>query len=144
MPTFYRFFTLDDAFAFLLEAKGLPGIPSAARRKKRCVRACVLLSWVALEECLDVAIEMRSRRQRTFGPFPVPLKQRLWAVLAALGKAPIDDTQFTSLRAIRNKLTHPQSARNEPALTIGQAETTFGFCMATIRTFFPFQIDLQF
>jgi hypothetical protein len=144
MTQFYGFTTLNDAWAFLLEARGLPDIKSVHVRKQRCVRACILLSWIALEECLDVGIEDWQKSRQGFGPFSVPLKQRLSAVLAALKRPAIDDAQYNSLRAIRNVLTHPKATQGEPALTVAQAESTFGFCMSTIRLFLPAQVDLQF
>jgi hypothetical protein len=137
----YEFTTLNDAFAFLLEIKGLPSIKSAEIRKQRGVRACILLSWIALEDCLDVAVEKWGPKR--LGPLPVPLKRRLSVVLKALKKPPIDDAQFAALRAIRNTLTHPKSGVNGPDFTMDQAESTFGFCMATIRAFFPFHIHLK-
>jgi hypothetical protein len=144
MGTYYQFTTLNDAFAFLLEARGLPEIKSVRVRRQRCVRACILLSWAGVEDCLEVAIELWSEGRRKFGPFPVPLKQRLSAVLKALKRPMFDEVQFTQLRTIRNELTHPKPDKDEPDLTVEQAETTFGFCMATIRAFFPYQIHLQF
>ena len=62
------FSTFDDAHAFLMEAKGLPSIPSASTRLRLCVRTCILLSWVALEDGLDCQIDAwggaRSHHQR--------------------------------------------------------------------------------
>src|ERR1035437_9819025 len=43
MGTYYQFTTLNDAFAFLLEARGLPEIKSVWVRRQRCVRACIPL-----------------------------------------------------------------------------------------------------
>jgi hypothetical protein len=140
----YVFTTINDAYAFLLEAKGLPEIKSVRARRQRCVRACILISWAAVEDCLEVAIELWNKKRSTFGPFPAPLKQRLLAVLKTLRKRNINDAKYTRLRRIRNELTHPKPNKAVPDLTVKQAETTFAFCIATIRAIFPYQIELQF
>jgi hypothetical protein len=93
---------------------------------------------------LDIAIDLWDHQKRQMGPFPEPLKKRLAAVLTALKKPPIDDAKFISLRGVRNELTHPAANATGPALKLEQAETTFGFCVATIRDFFPFKVHLQF
>jgi hypothetical protein len=144
MSVVYRFTTLDDGYAFLLEAKGVPGIATAKPRMQRCVRACILLSWIGLEEGLDDAVDLWNREGRTLGPLPHPLKPRLSALLAALLRPPIDDVAFTALRKIRNGLTHPRAAANDPELAVEQAERTFDFCMANVRAIFPFPVDCQF
>ena len=139
MSVTYRFTTLDDAYAFLLEASGLPVIPTATPRVQRNVRSCILLSWVALEEGLECAIELW-KNERRFGPLPRQLKPRLSAVLEELSRPPFDDEEFRALRQIRNKLTHPRATKNEPELTVEVAEKTFEFCIAAIRSFFPFRV----
>jgi hypothetical protein len=144
MSVIYRFTTLDDAYAFLLEAKGLPEVASARPRMQRCVRACILLSWIALEEGLDEALDLWNREGRALGPLPGPLKPRLSAVLAALSRPPIDDSAFTTLRTMRNGLTHPRASVDEPELAVQQAEKTFDFCLATLRVLFPHPVECQF
>jgi hypothetical protein len=144
MSLIYRFTPLDDAYALLVEAKGLPNVATATRRLQRCVRACILLSWIALEEGLDHAVELWNRKGRNLGPLPGPLKRRLSTVLAAVSRPPIDDVEFTTLRKIRNDLTHPRATVDEPELAVENAERTFEFCVATIRALFPFPVDCQF
>ncbi len=144
MSLVYRFTTLDDASSFLLEAKSLPVVATTTRAVQRSVRACILLSWVALEESFDHAVELWNSKGQTFGPLPGPLRSRLSAVLAAASRPPIDEVAFATLRKIRNELTHPRTAVDEPELTVDQAEETFQFCMFAIRAFFPFPVDYQF
>lgn len=144
MSLIYRFTTLDDAHAFLLEARGLPGIATAALRAKRCVRACILLSWVALEEGTDHAVELWKQQGRTFGLLPTALKPRLSAVLARLSRPPIDDVAFATLRKIRNELTHPRVLLGEPDLTVEQGEKTLSFCITAVRAVFPFRVECKF
>ena len=64
-------------------------------------------------------------------------------MLAALSRSPIDDVAFAALRNIRNGLTHPRTAVDEPELAVEQAEKTFDFCMTTVRALFPFPVDCQ-
>jgi hypothetical protein len=144
MSLVYRFTTLDDAYELLLEARGLPSVATSTRRVQRCVRACILLSWVALEEGLDDAVGLWNQEGQAFGPLPAPLKPRISAVLAALSRPPIDDAAFTTLRRVRNELTHPRASIDEPELAVEQAETTFEFCMSTLRALFPFRLDCEF
>jgi hypothetical protein len=144
MSLIYRFTTLDDAYALLVEAKGLPVVATAARRRQLFARACILVSWVALEECLDHAVELWNRKGRVFVRLPGTLKPRLSAVLAAVSRPPIDDVAFTTLRKIRNELTHPRATADEPELTVETAEKTFEFCMSVVRAVFPFRVDCQF
>ncbi len=141
MSRIYHLAPLDDAYAFLLEARGLPTVATATRRAQRCVRACVLLSWVALEEGLDHAVDLWNHEGRVFGALPAPLKPRIAAVLAALSRPPIDDAAFTTRRKVRNELTHPRASINEPELAVEQAEKTFEFCMSSLRALFPFRLD---
>jgi len=72
MSLMYRFTPLDDVYAFLAQVRGLPTVPTAERRARRCVRACILLSWIALEESLDHAIELWIREGGTSGPCQTP------------------------------------------------------------------------
>ena len=144
MSMIYRFTTLDDAYAFLLEAKGLPDVGTAKLRIQRCVRACILLSWVALEEALNRSIEHWNQEGRAFGPLPGSLKPRLSAVLAVVSRPPINEVEFTRLRKIRNALTHPRATVDEPELAVEKAEETFDLCVSTVRALFPFPVDCQF
>ena len=144
MSLTYHFTTLNDAYALLLEAKGLPSVAIATPRVQRCVRACILLSWVALEEALDHAIELWNRKGLALGVLPGTLRPRIAAVLAAVSKPPINDATFTTLRKVRNELTHPRASVDEPELAVGQAERTFEFCTSTVRALFPFPVDCDF
>ena len=47
--------TLDDAYFFLNQSKSLSGTPSIKPLQQRYIRACILHSWIALEEMLDSA-----------------------------------------------------------------------------------------
>src|ERR1039457_4805522 len=125
MSTFRRYLTLDDAEAFLTEAKGLPAISSANVRLRKCLRACVLLSWVALEDGLDSAIEDWGKRHKKFDALPLQLKQRIYTVLSVVSTHKMDDLEFNRLRKIRNQLTHPKISEDEPKLTVEVAEQTF-------------------
>jgi hypothetical protein len=144
MSVLYRFTTLDDAYAFLLEAKGLPDVGTAKPRLQRCVRACILLSWVGLEEALDYAIEHWNREGRALGSLPGSLKSRLSVVLAAVSRPPLKEVEFARLRKIRNALTHPKATVDEPELAIEEAEKTFDFCMSTVRAVFLYPVGCQF
>ena len=73
MSIVYGFTTLDDAQWFLNQAKGLPEIASAKSRRERYVRACVVLSWIALEESLDIAIKILHRQSTLTDDVPLAI-----------------------------------------------------------------------
>jgi hypothetical protein len=132
--------TLDDAFAFLMEAKGLPAIPGASVRLRRTLRACVVLSWAALEDGLNDALEAWGKKGQTFTGIPTGLKKRVIFVLSALSASPLDEPQFDRLREIRNNLAHPKTAPVNDELTVETAKQTFELCLATIRALSPYRI----
>jgi hypothetical protein len=131
---------LDDAIAFMREAKGLPSIATAAERMRRCVRACILLSWVALEDGIESSIEDWSKKGQVFGILPTTLKARLSAVLLATSGTALDESQFTRLRKIRNELTHPKSNAKPLDLNYETAEQTFQFCLAAFKAMCPYPV----
>jgi len=128
-----QFCALDDAQSFLMEAKGLPSIPSASERLRLCLRACILLSWVGLEDGLDCAIETWGSRGRTFKALPTKLKVRMLAFLLPLSDPPQLDAEFDRLRKMRNQLAHPRARESNPHLTLKDADQTFQFCLKTLR-----------
>lgn len=128
-----QFCALDDAQAFLIEAKGLPAIPSASERLRLCLRACILLSWVGLEDGLDCAIENWGNRGRTLKGLPTKLKVRMLAFLLPLAEPPLVDAEFDRLRRMRNQLAHPRVRESGPHLTLKDADQTFQFCLGILR-----------
>jgi hypothetical protein len=128
-----QFSALDDAHFFLMEAKGLPAIPSASVRLSRCVRACILLSWVGLEDGLDCAVEGWGARGLTIKALPTKLKVRMLAFLLPLSEPSRVDAEFDRLRRIRNQLAHPRDKEASPPPTLIDAEQTFQFCLGTLR-----------
>jgi len=128
-----QFCALDDAQSLLMEAKGLPSIPSASERLRLCLRASILLSWVGLEDGLDCTIETWGSRGRTFKALPTKLKVRMLAFLLPLSDPPQLDAEFDRLRKLRNQLAHPRAKENNPQLTLKDAEQTFQFCLKILR-----------
>jgi len=134
---------LDDAYAFLTEAKGLPAIPSASARLRLCLRACVLLSWVGLEEGLDRCVEDWGARGRTLKGLPTRLKVRTLAFLLPLSDPPVVGAEFDRLRKIRNQLARPGASENSPQLTLEDAEQTFHFCLKILRALNTYRIAVR-
>jgi hypothetical protein len=135
-----QFCALDDAHAFLMEAKGLPAIPSASERLRLCLRACILLSWVGLEDGLDCAVEGWGARGRTLRSLPTRLKLRLLAFLLPLSEPPLVDAEFDRLRKLRNLIAHPRGKESSPRLTLKDAEQTFQFCLKILRALNTYRI----
>lgn len=128
-----QFCALDDAHAFLMEAKGLPAIPSASVRVSRCLRACILLSWVGLENGLDCAAEGWGARGRTLKALPTRLKVRMLAFLLPLAEPSLVDAEFDRLHKIRNQLARPRTKESSPPPSLAEAEQTFQFCLRILR-----------
>jgi len=128
-----QFCALDDAHAFLMEAKALPAIPSASVRLCRCLRACILLSWVGLEDGLDYAVEGWGARGRTIKTLPTKLKVRMLAFLLPLSEPSLVDAEFTRLGKIRNRLAQPIGKEESLPPTLTEAEQTFQFCLRILR-----------
>jgi hypothetical protein len=135
-----QFCALDDAHVFLMEAKALPAIPSTSVRLCRCLRACILLSWVGLEDGLDYAVEGWGARGRTIKTLPTKLKVRMLAFLLPLSEPSLVDAEFTRLRKIRNRLAHPISKEGNPPPTLKEAEQTFHFCLRILRALNTYRI----
>ncbi len=143
MTLVYGFTTLDDAHWFLNQAKGLPDIASAKSLRERYVRACVVLSWIALEESLDAAIKILRRQSTLTDDVPQRLRDRLQLVMRTVGHGNLDSGAFKRARTPRNELVHPKTGRSEPSLSVEQAARVFDYCENSIRTFFPHQIELD-
>lgn len=130
------FCTFDDAHAFLMEAKGLPSIPSASLRLRLCIRTCILLSWVALEDGLDCEIDAWGARGRTIKSLPVKLKLRMMAFLLPLSVPALQSGEFDRLHKIRSQLVHPRIKESSPDLSLKDAEQTFHFCMKLLQSIY--------
>jgi hypothetical protein len=128
-----QFCALDDAHDFLVEAKGLPAISSASGRLRLCLRACILLSWVGLEDALDHATEHWRTRGPTIKALPTRLKVRMLAFLLPLSEPLLVDAEFDRLRKMRNQLAHPRPNDSAAQLTLKEAEQTFQFCLRFVR-----------
>ena len=131
---------LDDAYAFLTEAKGLPNIPSASARLRLCLRASILLSWIGLEDGLDRCVEDWGARGRTLKGLPTKLKVRTLAFLLPLSDPPLVDAEFDRLRKTRNQLANPRAKETAPQLTLEDAEETFHFCLKILRALNTYKI----
>jgi hypothetical protein len=131
---------LDDAHYFLMEAKGLPAIPSASVRLCRCLRACVLLSWVGLEDGLDSAAEGLGARGRALKALPTRLKVRMMAFLLPLSEPFHVNAEFDRLHKIRNQLANTAAGEITSPTTLAEAEQTYQFCLRTLRAFHTYGI----
>jgi len=128
-----QFCALDDAYGFLTEAKSLPCIPSASAKLQVCLRACILLSWVGLEDGLDHATEHFGPRGATMRALNTRLKIRLLAFLLPLSEPALVGPEFDRLRKVRNQLAHPRGKESARRLTLDDAEQTFQFCLRMLR-----------
>ena len=130
------FSTFDDAHAFLTEAKGLPSIPSASTRLRLCIRTCILLSWVALEDGLDCEIDAWGTRGRTIKTLPIKLKLRMIVFLQPLSEPGLLNAEFDRLHKIRSQLVHPRIKESSPHLSLKDAEQTFQYCLKLLQAIY--------
>ena len=103
MSIVWRFTSLDDAFFFLNQSKGMSDIPSSRPLRQRYIRACILFSWLSLEEVLEYVIRQKEKEGTLKHPVPTRLGDKLQFVLHALRKSHSSD-EFQTLRKIRNRL----------------------------------------
>jgi hypothetical protein len=135
---------LDDAYFFLNQAKGRPDVPSIRPLLQRYIRACILSSWIALEETLDYAID---DLKKSGTPAMLPnrsLRDKIKAVLELRGAARLDSALFNETRAIRNSLVHPTKNTSEGTLlTVEQATKVLDFSYQLIRAIYPYSVTLR-
>ena len=124
---------LDDAHFFLNQAQGLPDVPSSRPLRDRYIRACILFSWIALEEMLDYAIQERGLSK---GAPPTPLRKRLDFTLKAGGQPSVDAVSFSATRRTRNEITHPIIYGKLVVVAFRDARNAFDFCSRTIQILF--------
>lgn len=140
MGWFYRCDTLDDAWFFLNQAKGLPNVPSARALQQRYIHACIVFSWMALEDMTDFAIGNRmSKIQATVRPKAVRTKLDL--ALQTIGEAPVEVRAYSKARKPRNQLTHPTKA-GVRGLGYGLEDACYvlDFCSSVIGRLFNGQV----
>lgn len=129
--------TLNDAFYYLNQAKGRPDVPSLRPLIQRYLRSCIILSWVAVEETLEYAYDELLKRGISF-KFDNNLREKIRTILEYQRVNSFDDQRFTTLRKIRNTLTHPKKDTQENnILTIDSASQSFEYCFNIIREIYP-------
>jgi hypothetical protein len=142
MATVVRFTTLDDAFFFLNQSKSIAETPSSQPLRQRYIRACILFSWISLEESLDHRVEELQKSQHFEGTVPKGLFDKLEAAVQANGHTITSSSQFYALRRVRNSLTHPDAMTDErPLLTLDSARDTFNYCSTMMSIFLPSRLE---
>ena len=141
MGYFYRCDTLDDACFFLNQAKGLPNVPSARALEQRYIHACILFSWMALEDMTDFAIGNRIKGKVSSTVRPKDLRTKLDLALQAMGETPVEERAYLKARKPRNQLTHPTKAGVRVlGYTLEGACYVFDFCSSLIARLFNGQV----
>jgi len=141
MGYFYRCDTLDDACFFLNQAKGLPNVPSARALQQRYIHACILFSWMALEDMTDFAIGNKIKSEVSGTVRAKALRAKLDLALPAIGETPVEEGAYSKARKPRNQLTHPTKAGVRVlGYTLEDACYVFGFCSSLIARLFNGQV----
>jgi hypothetical protein len=138
-----QFCALDDAHVFLMEARGLPAIPSASARLGLCLRTSIFLSWTGLDDGLDHIIEDLGARGKTLKALPTKLKLRMLAFLLPLSEPLFVNADFDRLRRVRNELAHPVGKQGALQLTVKDAEQTLQFCLTIVRALGAYRIAIR-
>ena len=141
MSALYSFTTLDDAFFFLNQVKGLPDIRTSRQMREAFVRASVVLSWVAVEEGVEHAIHILELKGQLCIDPPKQFRDRLRFVLLATGNT-WNGSKFKEARELRNRVVHPTGPKGEPDLTVKEAELVFGYCHNTLNLLFQHKVEL--
>src|SRR5579872_1224206 len=121
---------LNDAYYYLNQCKGLPDIPSSEPLRQRNLRACVLFSWIAVEEMLDYSVGELVRQKLLKATPRGKFYQRLTKVLLLRGAVPIEIEEFRAMRRIRNLLSHPTTTAPEVSLNVQDAREVFDYCLS--------------
>ena len=135
MSTLTHFTTIEDAYYYFFEGKGMPETPKGVTVKQRQLRAAVLLGWVAVDDAIAAFALQENivwpQNCRGLSIFP-----RLRYIYSRLDSAGPDEGQFARLRAIRNGITHPSGVA-EILLTVEQADELLRYCRGLIRVMYP-------
>jgi len=135
-----QFTTLNDAFFFLNQSKGMSDIPASRPLRQRYIRAAILFSWLSLEEVLEYVLTILGKSIIT-DPVPGKLADRLRFVLNLRRDKSFSLDEFRALRKLRNSLAHPTSATDEGRLlTVDQAAATFKYCSSVIQRLSPVKV----
>ncbi len=136
--------TLDDAYFFLNQAKGLPDIPSVKPLRQRYLRSCIFFAWIALEEILDCAVTDLEETGKLHKASPHRLRDKVKLVLALRGRHTFRSEDFEKARRIRNSLVHPTPDLSEDVLlTLQKANHVFQDCLKTIHTLYSHNVTLR-
>jgi hypothetical protein len=135
---------MNDAYYFLSQSQGLPDIPSAEPLRQRYFRACVVFSWMAIEEMLDYSTTELLRQKKLDKVPKGGLLDRLDRILAIRGASKINAIEFKALRRIRNRITHPIStAADDELLDATQTRAGFDYCLKLLELISPHEFMIK-
>jgi hypothetical protein len=141
MSIISRFTTLDDAYYFLNQVRGLPEVPNTLLLRQRMIRSSMILSWVALEEIVESVVDEKGYASEKDFPKPPKLFQVIEYAAKKNGK-PLDLAELTEARRLRNDVVHARSdAIQIAALTEENCRLVFDSCLAASRAVWPFRIE---
>jgi hypothetical protein len=144
MYHFVRYFTLEDAYYFLNQVRGLPDIPGSADLRERFMRSAMILSWVAVEEALESIIDSREISSRSDFPKGAKLLQLIDYTAKVNGKV-VGIKELGRARSLRNDVTH---ARSETAFAAALTEPNCAFvfetCFSAIRAMSTVPVECWF
>jgi len=129
------FTTIEDAYYYYFQAKGISDTKNGRVIKQRHLRTAILLGWVAVDDAMACWIQEAKIvwPRDCKGPRSFP-KIRL--VFGQLGLPPPDKSEFDLHREIRNEITHP-SGSSERALTLTEVGDALAYCKRLMKTMYP-------
>src|SRR5258708_8748232 len=135
MAQLIRFSTIEDAYYYFFQAKGMTDTLRGVTVKQRHLRTAVLLGWVAVDDAVAAfALEKKIVWPRDCrGPALIPRLRFVWNQLNHM--AP-DVAEFNRRRSVRNGIAHP-SGSEDTSLTVEQVDELLGHCTASIPAMQP-------
>ena len=140
----YRFPTLEDAYYFVNQVRGLPDVPNTARLRERFIRAGIILSWAGLEEARTYLVESGKYSIRPDFPKSGKPLDVIRYVARANGKLVRED-DLEKARSLRNDATHfrPDSVYSA-AITERNCKFVFDTCLAAVRAMTRHEVECRF
>lgn len=128
------FTTIEDAYYYYGQAKGVSDTKNGRVIKQRHLRTAVLLGWVGVDDA------MASWMKEAELVWPRDCKRRSFPkirfIFEQLGLPPPSESDFDLYRGVRNEITHP-SGVSDPILTLPEVGDALAYCKRLMKAMYP-------
>jgi hypothetical protein len=118
----------------------MPLVASTETTLQRCLRASILLSWIAFEEVVKSCLRDRWSSENPSGPMPTHLYEQVAYQLSSLGKSSLDRAEYTRFRRLRNDIAHANDSHEPLTLSLEEGLGTFNFCFRVASDLLPYPL----